>query len=195
MAAVPEHRLTTDQSGRHHLASVADAFLSSPAADEAVRAPLDQPPLFTAAPGTSDTASVLAVLRQNSELGEGPDADRDLGGAIGVCLVRLERGGALARPAAPPPLLIWCPRGREGLSLVAALALGRLGALLQPSHLTVLWFPGPGRAVDRDPDLEQCRRASRLARAAIPTAAVAVHCLGWTEDAQTQLADLARRFS
>jgi len=195
MAAAPQHRPTTDHPGRHHLASVADAFLSSPAVDESVGALPDQPPLFTAAPGTSDTASVMAVLRPVPESGEGWDEDRDLGGAIGVRLERLERGRALARLAAPPPLLIWCPRGREGLSLVAALALGRLGALLKPSHLTVLWFPGPGRAVDSDPGPEQCHRASRLAQAAIPTAAVAVHCLGWTEDAQTQLADLARRFS
>jgi len=195
MAAAPQHRLTTDHSDRHHLVSVAEAFLSAPAADESACAPSDQPSLFTAAPGTSDTASVLAALRSAPKSGERRDEDRDLGGAIGVRLERLERGGALVRPAAPSPLLIWCPQGEEGLSLVAALALGRLGALLQPSHLTVLWFRGPGWAADRNPGPEQCRRASQLAQAAIPNAVVAIHCLGWTENAQAQLADLARRFS
>ena len=84
---------------------------------------------------------MLATLRPTPELGEGSAEDRDLGGAIGVRLERLERGGPLTRPAATRPLLVWCPLGGEGLSLVAALALGRLGAMLQPTHLTVLWFP------------------------------------------------------
>ena len=192
MDTAPPHGPT---SSRHHLASVADAFLSPSATDATAGAQSVRPPLFTAAPGTSDTASVLSLLRPVLESDEEATADCDLGGAIGVRLARLERSLALARFAARQPLLIWCPRGKEGLSLVAALALGRLGALLQPSRLTVLWFAGPGRLAARDPGPDHCRRASTLAQAAIPGAAVAVHCLGWSNDAQAQLADLAHRFS
>lgn len=195
MAAVPQQRLTTNQPGRHHLAAVADAFLPLPAGADSEGVPPGLAPglapMFAAAPGASDTASVLAVLQPDSA----PSAGHDLGGAIGVRLCRLERDRSLARSTEAPPLLIWCPRGEEGLSLVAALALGRLGALLQPSHLTVLWFAGPDQTADRDPDLHHCQQASTLARAAIPLAAVSVHCLGWSEDAQVQLTDLARRFT
>ena len=191
MAAVPQQRLTTNQPGRHHLAAVADAFLPLSAGADPEGVLPGPPPLFAAAPGASDTASILSVLRPDSA----PNTGHDLGGAIGVRLGRLERDRPLARLSAPPPLLIWCPRGEEGLSLVAALALGRLGALLQPSHLSVLWFAGPGQTTDRDPDPHHRQQVSTLAKAAIPLAAVSVHCLGWTEDAQVQLTDLAHRFT
>ena len=43
--------------------------------------------------------------------------------------------------------------------LVASLALGRLGALLRPAQLTVLWFAGSGRRSERAPAAAQCERA------------------------------------
>jgi hypothetical protein len=172
---------------RHHLGAVADAFLPPAAAAPGARA---APPLFAAAPGATDTAAVLEILRPSSKGG----TTRDLGAAIGVRLGRLERSGAMAPVGATSPLLIWCPRAEEGLSLTAALALGRLGALIRPARITMLWFAASGPRTGREPTAAQVAAAGALARAAAGKAVVGVHCVGWTDDPLRQLGDLVGRF-
>lgn len=194
MVGLPQPRSTSGLHSRHHLEAVADLFLDpvqplDRAASAAVR-PSRKPCVYAAAPGTSDTAAVLAAL-----VGvEGSLVGADLGPAIGTRLSRLEGGDGAAQPGAAS-VLIWCPRGNEGLSVVAALALGRLASLLQPARLTVLWFAAPASVVGREPERHSRERVEALVQTAVPGAAVAVHCLGWTGPAAAQLEELARRFA
>jgi hypothetical protein len=171
----------SDRPGGQRLAHVADAFLTSAAAAA------DRPLVWAAAPGSVETATVLATLHPRAE----PERLRDLGSGIGVRLGRLERAeSSLSRDAS---VLLWCPRGGEGLSLVAHLALGRLAALVAPRQVTVLWFAGGRVAPGRRPDAHQRRRVRSLARRAVPAAAVTLHEVGWTAPIGDQLAALARR--
>lgn len=178
--------------GRHHLAAVADAFLSG--ADGAVvpgrDGPPAAPPLVTAAPGGLDTGRILAAVAPERE----PPGARDLGGRVGTRLGRWERG----QPAGQWPasaLLLWCPRGEEGLQVRTYLDLGRLAAMLAPQRVTILWLAGSGPAPGRPPDAALRGRVAALAAAAAPDAAVAVHCVGWDAPAERQLGELAARFA
>ena len=193
-------RSSTEAAGakprRHHLATVADAFLSGDAGRRAGRAgaataPPAARPLYTAAPGAVDTARILARLApRRSRTGA-----HDLGGSVGERLARWEREDSLTADAAAAPLLLWGPRGDEGLSVRAGLSLGRLAALLRPRRVTVLWQPGSGTAPVQRPAAAQRARAAALVAAAVPGATVTVHCLGWDAPADAQLDQLAARFA
>ncbi len=168
--------------GHHPLGTVADTFLP--------RSGSTLPPLYAAAPGVADTSSVLNVLRPNAD----EKAVKDLGGAVGVRLGRMERTGGVAVGDWDAPQLVWCPCGNEALTMATALALGRLGALITPARALVLWFAGGVSRIGRDPSLDQRRWAKQMADAALPQAVVSLYCLGWKDDAARQLADLAGRF-
>lgn len=174
---------------RHRLDEVADAFLPA-SARAAPRSRPSAAALYAAAPGACDTAAVLAAMGGSTAAAR----RHDLGGAVGVRLVRWERAGRLPAARDARPVLIWCPQGAEGLSLSGSLVLGRLGALLRPRWLTFLWFAGEGDAPGRTPDAGRRARAAALAKAAVPGAEVHLHCLGWLRDAEVELTELARRF-
>ncbi|MDY0108837.1 MAG: hypothetical protein RBT60_02760 [Candidatus Krumholzibacteria bacterium] len=178
--------------GRHHLAAVADAFLPvGPPAKAAGRT--DGGNVYAAAPGGVDTAGVLSVLCAGSTT----KRCRDLGGGIADRLRRWERDGRLPLSEPGQPVLIWCPIAEEALSLVCTFTLGRLGALLQPEKVTLLWFAGSQAQRSRGlaPAVTLRARAVALAGAAVPAADVVLHCLGWDGDAGQELRDLARRFA
>ncbi len=187
---------TVRAARRHHLATVADAFLSGgpgpsgghPAAEE--MAPGTRP-LVTAAPGAADTARILARLAPRRPR----TGAHDLGGRVGERLARWEREEGLGLAPDAAPLLLWCARGEEGLSMRAGLSLGRLAALLRPDRVTVLWEPAAGAEPVRRPAAALRSRVAALAAAAAPEAAVTVHCLGWDAPADDQLRRLAARFA
>lgn len=174
---------------RGHLASVAEDFLP------AARATAGRPAgagigVAVAAPGRADTAVILADLLAAAALGPG----LDLGGELASRLTRWEREPQVIEFARRRPLLFWCPVGGEGLSLGSALTLGRIGALLQPQQVTLLWLANADVAPGRPPATRQRERALALARAAVPAAGVNLHCLGWCGRLRRELHDLARRF-
>jgi hypothetical protein len=176
------------EARRHHLSAVADAFL--PFAPPRQRERPDALAVYAAAPGDLDTAGILATL-----LPAHPSQScHDLGGAVGLRVGRWEREGRFSDAKSGRPLLLWCPVGPEGLALVSALTLGRLAALLCPRKLTVLWFAAGVEAPGRRPDTRHRQRVLALATAAVPQAAVALHCLGWLAESRRELEDLARRF-
>lgn len=174
------------QSRRHHLAAVADAFLS-PTPPRANPAP---PAAVIAAPGPG-TAAVPPVLIGSM----GAERTCDLGAGVVSSLPRWEREGFDTPVPGSYPVLFWCVVGREATSLVAALALGRLAALLEPVNTTLLWTPAPDAAPTPPPVRGIRERARRLAAAAAPRARVAVHCVGWSRDATVDLQALAVRFA
>jgi len=168
---------------RHHLADVADAFLSAAPGARAAA-----PPLLAAAPGSADTRGVLERLAA----GRGGRQVRDLGGRVRERLSDWEREGLRGVPPTPAPLLVWCPRADEALSLAGHLDLGRLAALLRPARVTVLWLAA--EAGRQSPPAALRARVAALAAAAVPSAVVTVHCLGWSGPADRQLAELAARY-
>lgn len=147
--------------------------------------------VFAAAPGDVDTAGVLATLMPSDQA----TACHDLGGAVGLRIGRWERDGWLIDANGDRPLLLWCPVGREALTLGAALTLGRLAALLSPRRLTTLWFAAGDEAPGRGPDARHRQRALDLVTAAAPGAEISLHCLGWLGESRPELEELARRFS
>jgi len=174
-------------ASRHHLASVADAFLSaSPEAESSVR-----PALVLAGPGVGVTADVAAALN-----GPGGGSHlHDLGDTVGVRLPRWEREGLPVDRAAGAPVLVWCVRGAEAASLVSGLAMGRLAALLEPLVATLVWLPAGDDPPGRIPGDGLQNRVRRLAMAAAPRSRVAVHCVGWRKPLTEDLTALAARFA
>jgi hypothetical protein len=176
------------QARRHHLASVADAFLSpalaASAADE------DRPALIVASPGMDASAAAMAALDEVPL----PRQPRELGDRVGVRLSRWERHG-LDDGVGPGGVLIWCVQGPEATSLAAALSLGRLVALLAPPAITIAWIPVSTGGVRDQPRPSVREHVASLASAAAPRTRVAVHCLGWGGDLAGDLGDLARRLA
>lgn len=175
---------------RHHLAAVADDFLPMRAAGPARVRPV-APAVYAAAPGRCDTAAILAGLHA---AGADP-ARHDLGGTVGQRLERWELEGQSGLFEPQGAVLLWCPVDQEGPSVESALALGRLGALLQPSRITLLWLAAGPAAPGRLPSGRLQQRVRDLARAAVPGAEVRLHCLGWRRARGAELEDLARRFA
>lgn len=174
----------TDQR-RHHVASVADAFLS-----EAPPSAPSPPELVVAGPGLGVASQVGAVL-----------ADRprtvplhDLGDAVGVHLGRWEREGPPAASPDAPVVLIWCVRGTEALSLGCGLVLGRLAALFEPPIITVVWLPERGQA-GALPGESVRQRVRRLCARAVPRGRVSLHCVGWQGDEAAEIGNLVARFA
>ncbi len=89
--------------------------------------------------------------------------------------------------------MIWCPRGREAWSLVAGMALGRIGALIKPHQVTVLWYADAGDDVGALPSSAVRERIAARARAAVPGSRVTVHPVGWIEEAEADLTLLAQQ--
>lgn len=175
---------------RHHLAAVADDFLPMRAAEPARHRPV-VPAVYAAAPGRCDTAAILAGL-----LAAGGDpAHHDLGGTVDQRLERWEREGQSGLFEPQGAVLLWCPVEQEGPSVASALALGRLGALLQPSRITLLWLAAGPSVSGHLPAGRLQQRVRDLARAAVPGAEVRLHCLGWQGARDVELQDLARRFA
>ncbi len=175
---------------RGHLAAVAADFLPLPSVqlDPARETTV---PVFFGAPGDADTAAAMAALVATSDGG----ATHDLGARLRTRLGVWERK---RRPVAEDrvgPLLFWCLVDREGPSLGSALALGRIGALLQPRRVTLLWFSGRIPPPGRCPEQQQRDRTLALARAAVPGVGVSLHCIGWLGEPQRELSELARRFA
>lgn len=170
---------------RHHLASVADAFLS--ASPEPV---LGRPELVVAGPGLGVASKVSAALAGQ------PNAvpRHDLGDTVGVHLGRWEREGAPSTPPTAPVVLIWCVRGSEALSLGCGLVLGRLAALFEPPITTIVWFPDRGQS-GAAPGEGSRQRVRRLCARAVPRGRVSVQCVGWQGDAATEIGDLMARFA
>lgn len=167
---------TSATAAGRHLGAVADVFLPlerSPARS----APQVAPDLCAAAPGDGDTSRVLAVYASFGACGR----FRDLGGGIGDRIARWEGADRSAPPLPARSTLLWCPRGAEAMTVRGAVLLGRLGALLRPEAVHVLWLAAGSRPPGRRPTGRQVRHAARLASAAIPGIAVDVHCLGWLE--------------
>ncbi|HOX26563.1 MAG TPA: hypothetical protein PLL30_08265 [Candidatus Krumholzibacteria bacterium] len=178
-----------DSASRHRFDAVAEAFL--PAARTGHEPARDRAGcLYAAAPGAVDTAAILASF--GSAAGTAPRFD--LGGEVWTRLARWERTGWRAPFPADQAILLWCPRAAEGTSLTASMVLGRLGALIRPRRLTILWHWGESRPPGRLPDAVQRARAESLAGAAVPGAAVTLHCVGWISTVASDLGDLAQRY-
>lgn len=169
--------------GLHQLAEVAEAFLSSTKSEPVAPNPMS--PIFVAAPGDVSTAEVLAILDR--------PGSHDLGSAAGVRLARWERDEGFQRASREKALMIWCPRGLEAWSLVASMALGRIGALLKPSRVTVLWHAGAGDHLDIAPTLASRDRVTARTSAAVPGSRVTVHPVGWGREVAVDLANLLSR--
>lgn len=171
---------------RHHVASVADAFLSAAPPPAPAR-----PELVVAGPGLGAASQVSAVLADQARA----VPLRDLGDTVGVHLGRWEREGLLPGTAeAAPVVLIWCVRGAEALSLGCGLVLGRLAALFEPAITTIVWLPERGPA-GAEPGEPSRRRVRRLCARAVPRGRVSLHCVGWQGDAATEIGTLAARFA
>jgi hypothetical protein len=119
----------------------------------------------------------------------------DLGYQIEGKLGRFERDARFIYGAGAPTSLFWALNAEEGLSLRCALALGRMGAVLRPRRVTLLWFAGRNGPVGRLPSVNHRERALALAKVAVPAAMVQLCCLGWLADARNDMNDLARRFA
>ncbi|MBD3221800.1 hypothetical protein GF314_11220 [bacterium] len=173
---------------RHHLSSVADAFLSP---DPVARPDdVDRPALIVASPGMDASEAAMAALDEVPL----PRSPRELGDRVGVRLSRWEQQG-LDDGVGPGGVLIWCVQGVEATSLAASLSLGRLAALLAPLAITIAWLPASTGADGNAPPAALRGHAERLASAAVPGTRVAVHCLGWGGDLAGDMGDLARRFA
>jgi len=170
---------------RHHVASVADAFLSAAPGPATTR-----PELVVAGPGLGAASQVSAALAGR------PRAARlhDLGDAVGVHLGRWEREGLPATAPTAPVVLIWCVRGAEALSLGCGLVLGRLAALFEPPITTIVWLPDRGPA-GGEPGESSRQRVRRLGARAVPRGRVSLHCVGWEGDAATEIGSLMARFA
>jgi hypothetical protein len=169
---------------RHHVASVADAFLG-----EAPGPPPVRPELVVAGPGLGVAAQVSSALA-----GRGSSVPlHDLGDAVGVHLGRWEREGPPYPAPEAPVVMVWCVRGAEALSLGCGLVLGRLAALFEPRVATIVWMPecGHGGVVPTEPARQRVRRLSSLA---VPRGRVSLHCVGWRGDAAAELGSLVARF-
>ena len=171
---------------RGHLAAVADDFLpvQSCKGAEALARPRI---VMVGAPGRADTGTVLSILDARPSARPGID----LGGGIGQRLGRLERE---SRHAIASPLLFWCLVAEEALALGSALALGRVGAMLQPDRVSLLWFAQQNRPAGRIPRASQRQLVLAMSRAAVPEVAVSLFCLGWLGEPNRELRHLARWF-
>lgn len=175
---------------RHHVASIADAFLTPDRPPEGVPTPADAVELIVAAPGADLNAVVLAAL-DSVPLARPP---ADLGERVGIRLPRWERDGRL--PAGSRGgVLFWCVDGGRADALGSLVLLGRIAGLLEPRQVTVIWCPGADDGPAEHPDQAARGRVQRLVEAAVPEARSAVHCLGWRDDLAHEVADLARRFA
>lgn len=170
----------------HHVAAVADAFLSEVAGPAPVPA---RPELVVAGPGLGAATQVSSALAAQGR----PVPLHDLGDAVGVHLGRWEREGPPQAAPEAPVVLVWCVRGAEALSLGCGLVLGRLAALFEPRVTTVVWMPDRGEvgALPSEPSRQRVRRLSALA---VPRGRVSLHCVGWRGDPASELGSLVARF-
>lgn len=177
-------------SARGHLAAIVDDLL--PTIDR-VEAPATagETAILVAAPGRADTSEVMTILPAGTAGGTW----HELGGGVAERLDRWERDGRLAPYAAGHTLLLWCLVGDEGPALGTALILGRIGAMLHPRRVSLLWFAGRTPPAGRIPAASQRERALALAQAAVPAASISLHCLGWLGEPGRELRRLARRFA
>jgi len=173
-------RVLRGSPGLHQLAEVAEAFLSSTKSKPVVPDLVN--PVFVAAPGDVSTAEILAFLDR--------PGIHDLGSAAGVRLARWERDEGFKRVSRDKATVIWCPRGPEAWSLVASMALGRISALLKPSRVMVLWYPGAGYESGTEPSLGSQDRVAARIRAAVPGSRVTVHPVCWGQEGAADLTNL-----
>jgi hypothetical protein len=176
-----------EERTRHHVASVADVFLSP---GPAQRVPATRPTILLAAPGES--ASRMVVPLRNALPAKVPT--HLLGDHVGERLPCWETAGRVDG-VTTGGILMWCVRGTEASSLSCGLLLGRLVAMLAPRATTVLWLPESDGGRTSAPAASARDVANRLVGAAVNAAGVVVHCVGWSQSLGADLGSLARRFA